>query len=90
MDSSIDADNVQLRVILQHGYIFKRIAVNKNTIAIISWLNLAKLMSAHHLCCNAARRSNDGFVWREVHQFHEMLKVAGIRSMRCPGEAIVA
>ena len=87
--AAVDEDDAELAVVLQHGDVLQRVAVDQDAVGVVARLDLAQVAAAHHLRRHARRRRDDGLVRAEPQQLDEVLQVARVRAVRRPGEAVV-
>lgn len=72
VDPPIDHDDVDPVVVLEDFNLLQRIAVHKDTVRIIAFLDLTHLVRAHEERRHAVGRRDDGFVRGEAQQILEV------------------
>lgn len=77
-------------MILQNLNILQRIPIHKNTVRIVPRLYLSQFVLSHEELRDTRCRRDDSFMWCEAKQLGEVLQVARVRAVWCPGEAIVS
>ena len=77
-------------LVLQHGDVGHRIAVDQQQVGEVALLDLPELAAAHHDLAAVAGRRHQRLHRREAEILHEVFEVLGVGAVLDPGEAVVA
>lgn len=89
MNSPIDHDNIEAVMVLENSNILQWISIYQDAVSVVAWLDFTKFMLLHEKFGNASSGRNYGLHWSVLEQFHEVLQVSGVGSMRRPGKTVV-
>ena len=89
MNSPIDHNHIEAVMVLENSNILQWISIHQDAVSVVVWLDFTEFMLLHEKFGNASSGGNDGLHWSVLEQFHEVLQVSGVSSMRRPGKTVV-
>ena len=89
MNSPIDHDQIEAVMVLENSNIFQWISIHQYAVSVVAWLDFTEFMLLHEKFGNTSSGRNDGLHWSVFAQFHEVLQVSRVGSMRRPGKTVV-